>query len=594
MPSVTADLSDIPGSSDDREFLYAVLNLPNTASEYEIRERYRQLSVLFHPDKQHDERTKETAAKRFLEVQKAYQVLSDPVSRRAYDILGPEGLKIISATDFNSLSPTEFDNALVQQNKKLERKRVEDVVRATGRISAAFDASSLFEDLDDRDYERHTTWNKRLVDRLQAVQQSSLSVRHSIQKEIDKQTVVVLSGRMASRGTANVEDIATSARGALMGTIRHQYSPRLNFEATTNLLRSSNLGVKTTYHDDDSTVLLQLFFSRTLTTSFWESLVMGRKPIPPATIAYSRRLFRNSPTEGTVLFSTNATIPILSFTLSSAHLFDHTPEASIPVNLAQGNPIQRPPSPSGLSIGTSFWNVAFTMAGPLSTVGGEWGVNFAEVDVQVKTVLQWSLDGANWLFSGEWRREDSSMGASVGVGMQGVVLKFDMSYLGQQLSLPITLSHDCDTRLAFWTTVVPSTALVTAYWFILRPRRLRQRIEFFRKARRVLKEEKSDLLRETKETISLLQETAKRHMQAETSCGGLVVLEAVYGPSERDEATGGLDVDVTVPLQALVNKSQLYIPGRRSKVGNLFPSVCVLLGAGRFPFTVTSVNSWRV
>lgn len=77
-------------------------------------------------------------------------------------------------------------------------------------------------------------------------------------------------------------------------------------------------------------------------------------------------------------------------------------------------------------------------------------------------------------------------------------------------------------------------------------------------------------------------------------CAGLVVLEAVYGPSERDEATGGLDVDVTVPLQALVNKSQLYIPGRRSKVGNLFPSVCVLLGAGRFPFTVTSVNSWRV
>ena len=50
-----------------------MLNLPTTASEYEIRERYRQLSVLFHPDKQHDEQTKETAAKRFLEVQKAYQ-----------------------------------------------------------------------------------------------------------------------------------------------------------------------------------------------------------------------------------------------------------------------------------------------------------------------------------------------------------------------------------------------------------------------------------------------------------------------------------------------------------------------------------------
>lgn len=50
-----------------------MLNLPNTASQGEIRERYRTLSVIFHPDKQHDERTKDTAASKFLDVQKAYE-----------------------------------------------------------------------------------------------------------------------------------------------------------------------------------------------------------------------------------------------------------------------------------------------------------------------------------------------------------------------------------------------------------------------------------------------------------------------------------------------------------------------------------------
>lgn len=51
----------------------SVLNLPKTASDHEIRERYRQLSIVFHPDKQTDERRKEAATERFLELQKAYE-----------------------------------------------------------------------------------------------------------------------------------------------------------------------------------------------------------------------------------------------------------------------------------------------------------------------------------------------------------------------------------------------------------------------------------------------------------------------------------------------------------------------------------------
>lgn len=47
---------------------------------------------------------------------------------------------------------------------------------------------------------------------------------------------------------------------------------------------------------------------------------------------------------------------------------------------------------------------------------------------------------------------------------------------------------------------------------------------------------------------------------------GLVILDARYGLSERDEGTEGLDVDVTVSVQALVNSSQLFISGKRSKV----------------------------
>ena len=60
-----------------------MLNLPTTATKEEIRERYRQLSLVFHPDKQHGKPTQETALKRFLEVQKAYESKFDVTVRHS-------------------------------------------------------------------------------------------------------------------------------------------------------------------------------------------------------------------------------------------------------------------------------------------------------------------------------------------------------------------------------------------------------------------------------------------------------------------------------------------------------------------------------
>lgn len=51
---------------------------------------------------------------------------------------------------------------------------------------------------------------------------------------------------------------------------------------------------------------------------------------------------------------------------------------------------------------------------------------------------------------------------------------------------------------------------------------------------------------------------------------GLVVKKATYGPSEQDDDTKGLNVDVTIAVQALVHNSQVYVPGHRSKVSPFF------------------------
>lgn len=43
-------------------------------------------------------------------------------------------------------------------------------------------------------------------------------------------------------------------------------------------------------------------------------------------------------------------------------------------------------------------------------------------------------------------------------------------------------------------------------------------------------------------------------------------MEATYGPTSLDNETAGLDVDVTIPLQALVHNSQLYVSNKVPKV----------------------------
>ena len=56
-------------------FPSAVLNVPRDASQAEINERHRALSLILHPDKLHGEppEVKEVATNEFLEVQKSYQ-----------------------------------------------------------------------------------------------------------------------------------------------------------------------------------------------------------------------------------------------------------------------------------------------------------------------------------------------------------------------------------------------------------------------------------------------------------------------------------------------------------------------------------------
>ena len=70
---------------------YEVLGVPKNASEDEIKKAYRKLAMKHHPDRNQGE-TSKAAEVKFKEAKEAYEMLSDPQKRAAYDQHGHAGV----------------------------------------------------------------------------------------------------------------------------------------------------------------------------------------------------------------------------------------------------------------------------------------------------------------------------------------------------------------------------------------------------------------------------------------------------------------------------------------------------------------------
>jgi len=77
-------------SGSQQKDLYEVLGISRGASEGEIKKAYRKEAMRWHPDRNPPEKRAE-AQKRFSEAANAYEILSDPVKKKNYDLGGQRG-----------------------------------------------------------------------------------------------------------------------------------------------------------------------------------------------------------------------------------------------------------------------------------------------------------------------------------------------------------------------------------------------------------------------------------------------------------------------------------------------------------------------
>jgi molecular chaperone DnaJ len=69
---------------------YEALGVAQNASDEELKKAYRRMAMKYHPDRNPDD---PAAAERFKEAKEAYEVLSDPRKRAAYDQFGHAGVE---------------------------------------------------------------------------------------------------------------------------------------------------------------------------------------------------------------------------------------------------------------------------------------------------------------------------------------------------------------------------------------------------------------------------------------------------------------------------------------------------------------------
>nr|GMD77796.1 chaperone protein DnaJ 20, chloroplastic-like [Ipomoea batatas] len=87
---IKSKLNDAVSVAEPKSF-YDLLGIPETGSLLEIKQAYKQLARKYHPDVSPPDRVEEYT-QRFIQVQEAYETLSDPRRRALYDSDMAKGL----------------------------------------------------------------------------------------------------------------------------------------------------------------------------------------------------------------------------------------------------------------------------------------------------------------------------------------------------------------------------------------------------------------------------------------------------------------------------------------------------------------------
>ncbi|KAK8854909.1 hypothetical protein IAR55_003648 [Kwoniella newhampshirensis] len=514
--------------------LYALLNLPRAASDAEIRDRYRSLATVYHPDRQRTEQNRASAHARFTEIQRAYEILTDPTKRTIYDLFGEEGLKTSWEIGPRVKTPEEMKRWFTSQAYEKRSMETEALVKPKGDIEVVLDARAVF--LSKKFFREPEKIRHDPLSRVLRTRPGRVVMKHSFETPISPTTQVVWEGQALARngrGGAN-----------LLGTVKHQFSPRLWVEGGTTLMQPRVRRFKGTFTVDEDQYISVNAVQQTLSAP------------PQLGLTYGRRLFAD--TTGFISYE-SGTFAI--GTWGKNHPAPSTSSLSVGLTNSKRN-------------GTG-WTLQTTAGLAASRVAADYSIKVPgglKVKVGGEVGMAQSIAGFVTAEGKVTENVRAGLILQVEVG-GGIIMKVKFNRLGQRVSIPILLAERLEPTVFVLSALLPAVGYAGLYRYYLLPKkkeRLRERVK-------ELREENKEFIAQRKvealDAIALMERSVAQKVVQERERNGLIIISAHYGlassftprgikSSEKEDEEC---IDVTIPVQALVQDGKLYIPGGKGK-----------------------------
>ncbi|KAM7542795.1 hypothetical protein Aperf_G00000003231 [Anoplocephala perfoliata] len=581
------------GGENESEFeedptpdLYAVLGVSRDANDTELKAAYRRLSRLLHPDKH--SQSSATAEAAFGRLTAAYNVLSDPRRRAIYDQYGFRGLRIQGwelAVRDKSAPELRLEYILLKQKAK-ESER-ENLLQPSTELSCGIDMTDFF----DR-YLKESPEDRMFAPSISVY---DVSLSQSIAALHTPYNTVNLAGHVNAYNGIGI--------GTLLAIWSHRFSTKTpvfgacSSEATLSYGRGKyGLGTSLKLNkqlSDRVTGSLGLEVASASTSSSEIAIIPGvsvSASVQPTSNIITRLQYKlglNSGISSEIFMSSDNRERSCRIQMN----LHNRGTASFNVNLESAvdwpflNPLLKVTSPG-----------ASTSKKPTSD---DWEANLDEEDdllletIPTKGRISASIScntydlvevrvGTNCALS-ELTRLSSEIGVS---WLRGLSIKLGLYRGSQSYVLPFKLSDAWDPAAFSYGVLVPTLSYALLRGLVYEPWVLSQLKKAQNLRRERLRNELRRLRSEALATQALMQHTASRISQNEKECRGLVIVRALYGQLSpttpgiplASDVGGSLSIDVTVPLQVMVENHSIRLPPGRWADQQGFYDPCAGLG----------------
>uniref|UniRef100_A0A0N4ZNX4 J domain-containing protein n=1 Tax=Parastrongyloides trichosuri TaxID=131310 RepID=A0A0N4ZNX4_PARTI len=497
---------------------YAILNIPRDATTEDIIKAYKHRCRIFHPDRHADIDDKVEAEKIFVQLRNAYTTLTDPKKRAIYDAVGMEGLDIHG---WEVIERSNVSDDIRKQFEFLKRLREQEImlsrIHPAGNFQAKVNCAGLFK----------TFREERFLPMF-----AGISISQSSECSLTSTDKISLYGRVKTENG--------SGDGHFQIAWKKSYSQKVQLENSISfhyaMMSYSFKLLRTVFSKAAIAIHPTLHFSP-----------INGEFTPNLGLVYSQQL--RSEVLGRIMYNFGKRNPSLTTSIIISEL--NRPKFIADLTLSPINPVAKLLYCKRYAQHESFYELACTF----SFFNVTPSLNFE------RRIGRFSKFGCEMQFS-------------YPSFLLLTHFKIKTGLTTYQLQLSLCDDSEDITRAFVYGTLIPYISFTIAKAIFHKP------FEKFMRLFSDNSEEKQVNIFKKEEAIKvchLMRPTAERIAKDEDRKHGLVILEAKYGemansgPSATQYILAGEKlIDVTVPLQAMVNDSQLRIYSNKAQLPGFY------------------------